>query len=468
MNESAEAGAAESEREPSGQTAIITARVDDAFDLYVNGVLVMSGDWWLDNETAVIELSPGDVIAIDATDLNAGALAFVDIAMANGVRLGTSQDWVVSTKIEEGWADQAFDDSAWTNATEYGGRTLQPWFRGDKFDDDAIGQWIWTDDFQNDDKAYFRFTVPEFDEPEPVGDTTGPIAVVESVEFNADRELSVVLEVSYADESGFDPRSVVFSDASITVGDETFFAATTVSGPLNVTDGFATYTFRHPDGPSGWTAGTHTISASGDVLDSLGNSSPAFPDVTVTIRPEDLPPPVEDLATITARVDDAFDLYVNGKLVLSGDWWHDNETAQVALEYGDVIAIDARDVNAGAVAFVDIVMPNGERLGTSSEWLVSTEAEAGWREKSFDDSAWTTATEHGDRTLQPWFRGDKFDTETVGHWIWTDDIQNDDQVFFRYTVGGVKDETADEGGDLRLAPVARPVVDEHQLPDSGG
>ncbi|MEO0714026.1 MAG: Calx-beta domain-containing protein, partial [Pseudomonadota bacterium] len=198
----------------------------------------------------------------------------------------------------------------------------------------------------------------------------------------------------------------------------------------------------------------HTISASGDVLDSLGNSSRAFPDVTVTIRPEDLPPPVEDLATITARVDDAFDLYVNGKLVLSGDWWLDNETAQVALEYGDVIAIDARDVNAGAVAFVDIVMPNGERLGTSSEWLVSTEAEAGWREKSFDDSAWTTATEHGDRTLQPWFRGDKFDTETVGHWIWTDDIQNDDQVFFRYTVGGVRDETADEGGDLRLTPTS--------------
>jgi len=147
--------------------AQITARVDDNYELYVNGVLVLSGNDWARAQSVVLNLEPGDVIAIRAVDVWGPGGAYVDIALADGTRLGSSSEWRVSNTASANWASDTFDDSAWVNATNYGSAagdaTLPP---------GTPAQWIW--DATNtmamgpdNDVVYFRYIVPVTTPPPP-------------------------------------------------------------------------------------------------------------------------------------------------------------------------------------------------------------------------------------------------------------------------------------------------------------
>src|SRR5262245_29961641 len=113
-------------------------------------------------------------------------------------------------------------------------------------------------------------------------------------------------------------------------------------------------------------------------------------------------PPTGNEAVVTARVDNIYELYVNGTLVLADSNYQNAETLALNLQPGDQIAVHARDTGIPGGAFFDIKFPDGSHIGSSSAWLVSRTATGNWTAANYDDSSWVAATQYGGPTLQPW------------------------------------------------------------------
>ena len=142
----------------------IIARVDDSYDLYVNGTLVLSDADPDDAESVLIDLQPGDVVAVHALNTGDVGGAFFDLNPPGEFRLGSSSDWLVSTTASGDWTSAGYDDSGWAQATEYGGPLAAPWVNGPNGSDvprNSPGSWIWTADNVNDDEVFFRYVIPD-------------------------------------------------------------------------------------------------------------------------------------------------------------------------------------------------------------------------------------------------------------------------------------------------------------------
>jgi hypothetical protein len=146
---------------PQNATAIVST--DNSYDLYFNGTYRGSGFDWTQAQTYSLPTQSGkNVLAIRAADAGgvAGLLAELRV---NGQRTGSNATWKVSLSAPANWADISFDDSGWSNATDYGGYGVFPWgtnVAGMPFD--TPGRWIWS--FNNDahDLVFVRvgFNVP--------------------------------------------------------------------------------------------------------------------------------------------------------------------------------------------------------------------------------------------------------------------------------------------------------------------
>jgi len=167
-------------------------------------------------------------------------------------------------------------------------------------------------------------------------------------------------------------------------------------------------------------------------------------------------------ATITWTVDNIGELYVNGTLVDQNDNWMQARQATVALREGEnVIAVRARDTGGPAAILVDVEL-GGSRVGTSGAWRVSRSASAGWTDVGFDDVAWDSATEHGAVGTGAWgTRVRDFPGESPAVWIWTNDLQNDNEAYFRATLGV-------SGGSVAIVDVSAIDFDERELVAFGG
>jgi len=98
----------------------ISARVDDQYALFVNGVLVLSGNDWQAVQSVSWDVQPGDVVAIRAVDVWGPGGAFVDIALPDGTRFATSTAWKVSNTAPSDWNVRSFNDASWANASVNG------------------------------------------------------------------------------------------------------------------------------------------------------------------------------------------------------------------------------------------------------------------------------------------------------------------------------------------------------------
>lgn len=114
-------------------------------------------------------------------------------------------------------------------------------------------------------------------------------------------------------------------------------------------------------------------------------------------------------ASCVLTADNAFKLYVNGKLIGSGDDWHQTPTfsIQSALVSGDnVIAIQATNVDSGAGVLgqcrVDLKSGAPIVASTDSSWKSANSAVAGWQNAGFDDSSWTGAKQVAALGGGPW------------------------------------------------------------------
>ena len=464
--------------------ATITARVDTQHWIYVNGELVSFGLGWRKVKTITTQLEAGDVIAIRARDTNGGeGGVFVDIALDGGIRLSSDGTWLVETTVSGDWTSQSFDDSAWVNATEYGGVLTDPWIPGANdpmLPADSDGQWIWSADNVNTDEIYLRFVVPS-SIGGPNEDPVVDIPVADQI-IDEDSAFSLVVPITNFSDADNDPitLSAQLADGSALPSWLTFDDTTgTFSGTPGQADvGVLTVRITASDGRGGSVSDDFSITINnvndvptvetpitdqttfyddaynfvlpattfsdedGDMLSlsaRLANGDPlptwlSFDELTGTfsgtptsadqdilqvevfaddgngglisdifeLSVEELPTGPLD-ATMMARVDSQHWIYVNGELVSTGLGWRKVKTILTQLEEGDVIAIRARDTNGGeGGVFVDIALETGERIATSSDWLVTTTVSGDWTSQSFDDSAWVNATEYGGVLTDPW------------------------------------------------------------------
>jgi lysophospholipase L1-like esterase len=151
----------------------ISARVDDQYALYVNGVLVLSGNDWQAVQSVSWDVQPGDVVAIRAVDVWGPGGAFVDIVLPDGTHLATSSAWKVSNTAPSDWNVRSFNDASWVNASDYGPLGSYPANEsGPPIAANSPGRWIWDatntpDNARDNDVVYFRFTIPGFVSPPP-------------------------------------------------------------------------------------------------------------------------------------------------------------------------------------------------------------------------------------------------------------------------------------------------------------
>ena len=133
--------------------------VDDSFTLYVNGTVVGSGNDWTQPGLFSVELSPGVVIGVEATDSEGVGGLLAEISQ-NGSSTGSSPEWRVTTSADQDWQLPNFDDSGWDAATSYGVYGVTPWETNvSGFPTSSAAEWIWSADATGDDRVFFRFVL---------------------------------------------------------------------------------------------------------------------------------------------------------------------------------------------------------------------------------------------------------------------------------------------------------------------
>jgi subtilisin family serine protease len=139
--------------------------------------------------------------------------------------------------------------------------------------------------------------------------------------------------------------------------------------------------------------------------------------------------------TLTLSADNAAEVYVNGVLAGTTSDWKTAGVFKVSLQAGpNVVAV--KGIDAGGVAGLLAELTWGNDAGyTDTSWKVSKVAPSGWETLGFDDSAWALATSYGTYGASPWLlRVTGFPEESTAQWIWTQDNDNDNEVYFRYHI----------------------------------
>lgn len=106
---------------------------------------------WMATDTLSIPVTTGVIAVYMHNDPNSpGGL------LGSGVTFDTNRAWKISTSLDQGWMGAAFDDSAWSDAAEYGANGASPWElrAGIK----TTAQWI-TANPQSQTDVYFRYRV---------------------------------------------------------------------------------------------------------------------------------------------------------------------------------------------------------------------------------------------------------------------------------------------------------------------
>ncbi len=147
-------------REAPGEAAAdILITCDNAFELYLNGQYIGAGGTW-QTATAFANLpllTGKNVIAVKGVD--GGAIAgLLAETIINSVRHGSNADWKISTTEDAGWQDIDFNDTGWGTATEHGSYGIAPWGEVNGFAADSPAKWIWAQDLNGIDLAFFRYT----------------------------------------------------------------------------------------------------------------------------------------------------------------------------------------------------------------------------------------------------------------------------------------------------------------------
>jgi len=152
-----------------------------------------------------------------------------------------------------------------------------------------------------------------------------------------------------------------------------------------------------------------------------------------------------DSVSISIAADDEYELYINGDLVGSGNNWKNAQTYSVPSIAGkNAIAVKAVDTGGkgGLVAEIDF---KGKHFVSDESWKVSTVEQPNWESVTFDDVLWPKATSYGLHGVAlPWAQYSNvsgISTTSNVKWIWSSDSENDNVVYFRFTINAGGDTT---------------------------
>jgi putative heme-binding domain-containing protein len=118
-----------------------------------------------------------------------------------------------------------------------------------------------------------------------------------------------------------------------------------------------------------------------------------------------------ELAFVQITCDDAYEVYVNGRLVGSGKDWHKMQTFDLMpflIDGKNLIAVKAENADgptAGLVARVVTKRAGGAEVGYSTDdtWLTNTVFAETWEKNKYDDSKWFRAAALGELGIaDPW------------------------------------------------------------------
>ncbi len=152
-----------------------------------------------------------------------------------------------------------------------------------------------------------------------------------------------------------------------------------------------------------------------------------------------------DSVSISIAADNEYELYINGELIGSGNNWKSAQTYSVPSIAGrNVIAVKAVDTGGkgGLVAEIDF---KGKHFVSDESWKVSTVEQPNWESVTFDDVLWPKATSYGLHGVAlPWAQYSNvsgISTTSNVKWIWSSDSENDNVVYFRFTINAGGDTT---------------------------
>ncbi|MGJ8723422.1 MAG: carbohydrate-binding protein [Roseibacillus sp.] len=143
---------------------------------------------------------------------------------------------------------------------------------------------------------------------------------------------------------------------------------------------------------------------------------------------------IEPLNEATIASQNRHELYVDGQLTQIGLNSNNATTTSFSGSQSSTIAIHVTDV-VGATGLLGQLRVNGELVTTSSDWKVSHTAPSGWEQPNFNDSSWSSATEHGGLGSSPWNTISGFPVDSDAKWVWSSNLNNRNGLYLRIKVG---------------------------------
>ncbi len=147
---------------------LIFISADNEYELYVNGDKIGDGrDWWVAEAYVVPLVFEKYVIAVKGIDVGAEA-ALVVLIEVGGKVFKSDTNWKVTNTFQADWQAIDYIDTSWPKAVSYGvygSPEAIPWANTPNggiakgMATDKGVEWIWTDDFENDNEAYFRYVI---------------------------------------------------------------------------------------------------------------------------------------------------------------------------------------------------------------------------------------------------------------------------------------------------------------------
>ncbi|MGY0635905.1 MAG: S8 family serine peptidase [Paraglaciecola chathamensis] len=385
------------------QQLSIRISVDNAEEMYFNGVLLGGSDNWKSSKLYNVNVTQkNNVLAVKAMDVDGLAALIAELEL-EGQAFYSDENWKVSTEFVDGWQQTEFDDSQWQAASTYGYYGVWPWYKNVKWwPSTSQAQWLWSDERYDDNTVYFRYHIKAADAPasEPVVINTANLA-----QGQVNEAYSATLFAS---------------------GGSGSFTWTVVSG--NLPSGLEL------NAQSGQLAGTPStageFSFTVEAKDSAGAHAQQV--LTLSIEPAAV---TSEIATITISVDNFEDTYFNGVFLGSSTNWQYAKSYTVELVSGrNVLAVKAQDVDGVAALIAKIETEQGI-IVSDSDWKISTQTSEGWNSQDFDDSTWGNATAYGAYGAQPWrWRVNRLNGANGANWIWSGDNDLDNLVYFRLVI----------------------------------
>jgi hypothetical protein len=110
----------------------ITLTADNAYEVYVNGVLAGSQpdlgmQGWPTAETWSARFTGSDIIAVKVTNTGGVNGLLAQFKSQGRAALTTDRLWKCTAVYESGWEQPGHPDGAWPQATEYGANGVAPW-----------------------------------------------------------------------------------------------------------------------------------------------------------------------------------------------------------------------------------------------------------------------------------------------------------------------------------------------------